>query len=73
MPIAKITGQGLAVIGVLVALLWGCVIGERVMVGRALTERTQVIRDIERLQRRRFEPVSLPSPHTAHRVRVTAG
>ena len=74
MPIARITGSGLAAIGVSVALLWGCVIGERAMVRRALTERAQVMRDIERLQRRqRTEPVSLPSPRTPHRVRVTAG
>ncbi|MBZ5617351.1 MAG: hypothetical protein LAQ69_01270 [Acidobacteriia bacterium] len=68
MPIAKITGQGLAAIGVLVALLWGCVIGERAMVRRALAERTQVMRGMEMLQRRRSEPVSLPSPRAPHRV-----
>jgi hypothetical protein len=73
MPIAKITGQGLAAIGVSVALLWGCVLGEGAMVRRALTERAQVLREMERLQRRRSEPVSLPSPRTPHRVRVTAG
>jgi hypothetical protein len=73
MPIAKITGQGLAAIGLSVALLWGCVLGERAMVRRALTERAQVLRDLERLQHRRSEPVSLPSPHAPHRLRVTAG
>ena len=74
MPIAKITGQGLAAIGLSVALLWGCVLGESVMVRRALTERAHVLRDIELLQRRqRSEPVSLPSHRIPQRVRVTAG
>jgi hypothetical protein len=74
MAIAKITGPGLAAIGVSVALLWGSVIGERAMVRRAVTQRVQVLREIERLQRlQRSEPVSLPSPHTPHPVRVTAG
>jgi hypothetical protein len=69
MAIAKITGPGLAAIGISVALLWGSVIGERVMVRRALAERAQVVREIERLQRRqRSEPASLPSPRTPHRL-----
>jgi hypothetical protein len=74
MAIAKITGPGLAAIGVSVALLWGSVIVERVMVRRAVTERAQVLREIERLQRRqRSEPASLPSPRTRHGIRITAG
>jgi hypothetical protein len=73
MPIAKITGPGLAGIGISVALLWGCVIGERVMVARAFTERTRVIQDVERMRRRQAEPVSAPSIQRSHPVRVTAG
>lgn len=74
MEIWKITGPGLAAIAVSVALLWGSVIGERLMVRRAVTERAQVLREIERLQRRqRSEPASLPSLRNPHRVRVTAG
>jgi hypothetical protein len=74
MPIAKITGPGLAAIGVAVALLWSCVLGERALVRQALTERAQILREMERLQhRQRPEPVSLPSPRSPHRVRVTAG
>jgi hypothetical protein len=69
MSIAKITGPGLAAIAVSVALLWGSVIGERVMVRRALTERAQVLREIERLKHRQHsEPASLPSLRTPHRV-----
>ena len=74
MPIAKITGQGLAAIGVSVALLWACVIGERAMVQRAYTERAQVLREMERLQRRqRPVPVSLPSHRFHHPIQITAG
>ena len=78
MPIAKITGQGLAAIALSVALLWACLIGERVMVRRAFAERTLLIRDLQRMQRRgpgstqRSEPVSAPV-HIPHRERVTAG
>lgn len=74
MTIAKITGPGLAAITVSVALLWVCVIGERAIVRRALLERALVVRDLQKLQRRRAtEPVSLPSHRTPHRIRVTAG
>ena len=73
MPIAKITGQGLAAIALSVALLWACLIGERVMVRRAYTQRAQVMRDLQRMQRsNRSEPVSAPV-HLPRRVRATAG
>ena len=82
MSIAKITGPGLAAIAVSVALLWGCLIGERVMVRRASTERALVMRDLQRLQRTRLqgnpgqldhssEPVSIPV-HIPRPVRVRA-
>ncbi len=80
MPIAKITGQGLTAIALSVALLWGCLIGERVMVRRASAERAQVMRDLRRIRLRanpvqlhpRSEPVSVPllMPRP---VRATAG
>ena len=74
MPIARITGQGLAAIAFAVALLWVCVIGEQRMEARAFVERARVLRDIERLQRQqRLEPVSLPSPFRARPARVSAG
>ena len=78
MPIAKITGQGLAAIALSVALLWSCLIGERVMVRRASAERTLVMRDLQRMQRthlklnRRSEPVSSPV-HILRPLHVTAG
>ena len=73
MAIARITGPGLAGIGIAVALLWGCVIGERVMVERAHTERARVMQDVERLRRQQPVPVSTPSLQKSHRVHVTAG
>ena len=83
MPIAKITGPGLAAIALSVALLWSCLIGERVMVRRAYAERAVVMRDLLRMQRThlqlnplrrnyRSEPVSAPV-HFPRPLQVTAG
>jgi hypothetical protein len=73
MPIAKITGPGLAAIGISVALLWGCVIGQRMMVERAFTERARVMHDVQLLPRKQPpEPVSSPLKRP-HRLHVTAG
>lgn len=74
MPIARITGQGLFAIAFSVALLWSCLIGERVLVHRAIAERTQVLRQIQQLQRhRRPIPVLNPAPGSLRRPRVTVG
>jgi hypothetical protein len=72
MPIVKITGQGLSAIALSVALLWGCVIGERVAAQRAFFERAKVLRDVSRMQRKpRTRPVS--SPFAPRRARLAAG
>ena len=73
MPIAKITGPGLAGIAISVALLWGCFVGERRMAERASSERARVMRDVERMRRQRSEPVSAPSIPSLRHVQVTAG
>ena len=74
MPIIKITRQGLSAIALSVALLWGCVIGERVAARRAFSERAKVLREISRMRRRqRTHPVSAPAPFLPHRSRVAAG
>ena len=75
MPIVKITGQGLSAIALSVALLWGCVMGERVAARRAFSERARVLREISRMQRRRrSQPVSAPAPLIIpRRARVAAG
>ena len=63
MPIAKITGQGLAAMAFSVALLWGCVIADGVLERRAFAERARVLRDLQFLrQSTRPEPVSVPMP-----------
>lgn len=74
MPIIKITPQGLSAIALSVALLWGCLIGERIVARRAFSERAKVLRDISRIRRRqRTHPVSVPAPFLPHRPRVAAG
>ena len=74
MPIAKITGQGLAAIACSVALLWGCIIGENLERRSAYQERDRVVREVRLLQRQpRSVPVSDPSPLTPRRPHVAAG
>ena len=46
MPIMKITGQGLSAIALSVALLWGCIISERVTARQAFAERAKVLREV---------------------------
>jgi hypothetical protein len=72
MPIAKITGQGLFAIACSVALLWGCLIGERVMLRNAAARRVRVFHEIEQLQRKPHPtPAIAPTPPSVHRVTVT--
>src|SRR5213083_1972925 len=74
MPIAKITGQGLAAIALSVALLWACFIGERLLVRQTLEQKAQVMRELHQMQRdHRTEPVSSPTPQGVHRSRITVG
>ncbi len=74
MPIVRITGEGLAAIAFSVALLWGCFIGERLIVRDALAQRAQVMRELRQMQRdRRTQPVSTPTPAGTHRPRFTLG
>jgi hypothetical protein len=74
MPIAKITGQGLAGIACSVGLLWGCVVVEQIKHRDAVTERSRVVREVRQMRRQhRTEPSSVPSPFTRKRLHVTAG
>lgn len=74
MPIAKITGQGLAAIGLSVALLWACLIGERLLLSQTLAERAQVMRELHQMQRDRgTQPVSTPAHRSSHTPRVAVG
>ena len=61
MPIVKITAPGLSAIGLAVALLWGCLISERVITWDAVRERTRVVRELEQMRlERQATPVSVP-------------
>ena len=74
MPIAKITGQGLAAIALSVALLWACFIGERLLVRQTLKRQAQVMRQLHQIQRdHRAEPVNSPEPHSPRTSRITVG
>jgi hypothetical protein len=73
MPIAKITGQGLAAIACSVGLLWTCVIAQHVAQRNASTERARVIREVRQLQQQRTVPVSVPNPLVRRRPHLTAG
>jgi hypothetical protein len=59
--IARITGQGLTLIAILVVLLWACAIGERVIVDRANAETTEALRAMRSLQfKNRRQPAAIP-------------
>ena len=74
MPIAKITGQGLAAIALSVALLWACFVGERLILNRTYAQRAQVMRDLRQMQHaHRTQPASVPMPATSPRSATTVG
>ncbi len=74
MAIAKITKQGLAVIASLVVLLWGCVVGEQLLVRRANEEAYRTRRDLQLMRMRlKPQPASTPAPRVMHRPRPVLG
>ena len=63
MGLAKISGAGLSSIAVSVAILWGCILGEHLIVRRANREFSQAMTQIRQLQlKKQTEPASLPTP-----------
>ena len=69
--VARITGQGLTSIAILVALLWTCVISQRVILGRANDGAVQVMRAIRELRlKNRRRPATAPA-RPPHRQRST--
>ncbi len=54
MPLVGITNRGLTTLAILVALLWGCLVAERVTAVRANREASQVIEQLRRLRMKRF-------------------
>jgi hypothetical protein len=74
MPVASITGKGLAAITLAVAALWGCILGEHQMERNAQQERILVMREGQRLQRRtQPEPVHQPGQRARQPNRFVAG
>ena len=72
--VARITGQGLSSIAILVALLWTCVIGERVLLARANADAAQVVRAMRELQSKtRREPAAAPVRPPHRRPHTEAG
>lgn len=69
MAVAKITGQGLVSIAILVALLWGCLIAAHVTVRRADAGAAHAMRAMRELRmKKRREPAAAPV-HPRHRRR----
>ena len=50
MPLMKITGQGLCSIAALTAILWGCLIVERLTIASARAEGNRALEQIRALQ-----------------------
>ena len=71
--VAKITGQGLTSIAILVVLLWTCVIGERLIIRCANADAAQVARAMRDLRfKTRRQPAAVPArlPHRRPRADV---
>lgn len=71
--VVKITGQGLVSVAILVALLWTCLIGERIVFGRAADDAAQVMRAMRELRlKTRREPAAAParSPHARLHIKL---
>ena len=74
MPIAKITGRGLAAIAVSVGLLWSCFVGERLILKRSYAKRAQVFRELRQMQlMQHTQPASTPLSPSPHRSNTTVG
>ena len=64
MALAKITREGLVTIAVLVAILWGCILTERVLSRNTSIETYRVLRQIRYLKfKLHVEPASHPAPN----------
>ena len=63
MALAKITREGLVAIAILVALLWGCLLGERHLLRNSRIETYRALRDMRYLKfKRHIEPAVRPLP-----------
>lgn len=74
MALAKITGEGLTAIAILVVLLWSCAVGERVIVNRANAETTEALRAMRSLQlKNRRLPAATPARPALRRMHPELG
>jgi hypothetical protein len=72
--IARITGQGLTSIAILVTLLWACVIGERLITTRANSGTSEALRAMRVLRiKNRREPAAAPAQRLSRRLRPSLG
>jgi hypothetical protein len=63
MSIARITRPGLAGMGISVAVLWGCLLSERIIIHQATRERNQVLTGLEQLRHQNLRPTkTTPMP-----------
>lgn len=62
MATVKLTGQGLSAIAVSVGLLWGCIVGERVIIRHANLQADRTRQELRQLKVRRYsQPVATPA------------
>lgn len=74
MTLAKITGQGLAAIAIVVAALWTCIIGERVLVAHANASAAETLVAMRALRSRsQRQPAANPAQRQRGRVRPRLG
>ena len=73
MAIMGITRQGLAGMAISVALLWGCFLGERMIVRHASLEQARALRSMQSLRDRRSQPVSTPILRIPRPLHPTVG
>ena len=68
MPLTGISNRGLILIAVLVALLWGCLLAERLIVRQASQETEVLLRSAERVRPASTEvrPVTRSRPPRSH-------
>lgn len=74
LPIARITGHGLSAMALAVAMLWGCLVGQRIIVHNAAAQQAQALREIRQLRQQRFRSEPVRTPLLApRRLRPVAG
>ena len=61
MPVMKITGQGLCLIAAVTAILWGCIVAEKLTVAHAQSSGRRALEEIRALElKKRVVPAVSP-------------